>query len=423
MANLKQALSASIAATKRMPNAHALRALAHRDFRLLLAANMSNDIAMWALHIVLGWVVFEITDSPLQVGLLFSLRGVAILVVAPFGGALSDRINGRVLVSLASVIQVSASAVMAVLSFTDGLEAWHAHVMLFAVASAHGIGNPTRHAMVYDVAGKDDVSSAIAVNNIGTNTMRIMGPALSGILLGTVGVTGAIIMCGAIWVVPGLAVGMIRTVTGTRVAGGDRPPFLASLSEGLAYARRDFNVGMVLVVTFSFNVLAMSFQQLMSAYAGDVLGLDGQGFGLLMAGVGAGAIVGAVTLTMAGERMMRGYVLLASVGFTGAGIMTLAAGTLAATIPVLIIMGFAVALAGSISAVLVQTNTENRYRGRVTSLYLQAFGVPYLASLPVGALGSAIGLQTTFFIQGAIVVALTLWFATSARLRQLEAKR
>ena len=423
MVQFRQALAASIAASKRIPKSRTLRALAHRDFRLLLTANISNDFAMWAINIAAGWLVFELTRSPFQVGLLFSFRGLASLIALPLGGGLADRVNGRLLVSLASIAEISAAGGLGALTITDAVEPWHAYVALSVIAAAHGVGNPTRHAMVYDAAGKDDATNAIALNNIGMNTMRALGPAVSGILLGFAGTGGVFFLSAATWVVTGLSVGLMRTASTARNSTGQsgQPGFLASIRDGFAYARRDRNVGLVLLLILAFNTLGMSFQQLMAPYAGDVLGLEGRGFGLLMAGVGVGAVAGAMALTTLGERVMQGRVLLVAVAATGFGVMTLAAGALPATVLVLVVMGVSIAAAGSISAVLIQTSTDNAYRGRVTALYLLTFGLQYIGSLPVGALAEAIGLQTTFFIMGAVVVAIAFVFAMTSRIPLLKA--
>ena len=423
MVDFRQALAASIAASKRIPKSRTLRALVHRDFRLLLTANISNDFAMWSLHIAAGWLVFELTGSPFQVGLLFSFRGLASLIVLPLGGGLADRVNGRLLVSLASIAEISAAGGLGALTITDVVEPWHAFAALSVIAAAHGVGNPTRHAMVYDAAGKDDATNAIALNNIGMNTMRALGPAVSGILLGFVGTGGVFFLSAATWVITGLSVGLMRTASTARNSTGQsgQPGFLASIRDGFAYARRDRNVGLVLLLILAFNTLGMSFQQLMAPYAGDVLGLEGRGFGLLMAGVGGGAIAGAIALTTLGERVMQGRVLLVAMAATGFGVMTLAAGALPATVLVLVVMGVSIAAAGSISAVLIQTSTDNAYRGRVTALYLLTFSLQYIGSLPVGALAEAVGLQTTFFIMGAVVVAIAFVLAMTSRIPLLKA--
>ena len=406
-----------------MPKSRALRALAHRDFRLLLTGNISNDFAMWGINIAAGWLVFELTRSPFQVGLLFSFRGMASLIALPLGGGLADRVNGRLLVALASIAEISAAGGLGALTITDAVEPWHAHVALSVIAAAHGVGNPTRHAMVYDAVGKDDATNAIALNNIGMNTMRALGPAVSGILLGFAGTGGVFFLSAATWVVTGLSVGLMRTASTARNSTGQsgQPGFLESIRDGFAYARRDRNVGLVLLLILAFNTLGMSFQQLMAPYAGDVLGLEGRGFGLLMAGVGVGAVAGAMALTTLGERVMQGRVLLVAMAATGFGVMTLAAGALPVTVLVLVVMGVSIAAAGSISAVLIQTSTDNAYRGRVTALYLLTFGLQYIGSLPVGALAEAIGLQTTFFIMGAVVVAIAFVFAMTSRIPLLKA--
>ncbi|MEE9284579.1 MAG: MFS transporter [Dehalococcoidia bacterium] len=399
--------------------AGALRALAHRDYRLLLAGTVGSQLAMWSQQLGMGWLVYELTGSPFQLGLVFFFNGIAMLLLAPVGGTLADRFDRRGVMAISQTAMVAGVLLLAMLVVTDVVRIWHIYILSFVISAFFALNTPSRQAIVHDLVGPADLTSAVSLNAVSMNSMRVVGPAVGGVLLATVGVEGTFFLQagGFLW-----AMLLVLLIRRRHVpASSNQAPFLASIRDGFQYARRDRNIATLLVVAVVFSILGMSYMQLMPAYAGDVLGLEGGGFGLIMALSGVGALLGAVAVTVLGDFTGKGRAILGSVLVTGVLIVGLGAfGSFAAAVPVLAGLGLASAVTMALSQVLLHTAVEDQYRGRVMALYFLTFGLQPLGGLPAGAIAEVIGIQPMFAIMGVLVIVITGWITvTSPHLRRL----
>src|SRR2546422_810749 len=181
-----------------------LRALRHRDFRVFFAGQAVALVGSWMQQVAQAWLVLSLTDSPLRLGLVGSLNFIPILLFALVGGAVADRLPKRRLLVLTQSLLFCQTAALALLIVTGHVRYWHICVLALVWGIANTIDLPVRQAFVVELAGRADVTSAVALNSAAFNVARIVGPAVGGLLIARAGVAPAyFINAGAFLVVIG----------------------------------------------------------------------------------------------------------------------------------------------------------------------------------------------------------------------------
>ncbi|HZU75188.1 MAG TPA: MFS transporter, partial [Dehalococcoidia bacterium] len=175
-------------------NAHparrsSLSAFAHRDFRYLLVGTMGSNMGDWIQTVGQTWLIYVLTGSATQLGVFSFVRGMAVLLVTPFGGAIADRTNRRNLLAVSTLVGALSAVALALLVVTGAVRVWQLYVTGTIDGLVASVSQPTRQVMVYDVIGADDLTNAIAINSMGGNLTRIVGPSLGGLLIGAFGVS------------------------------------------------------------------------------------------------------------------------------------------------------------------------------------------------------------------------------------------
>jgi len=191
-----------------------------------------------------------------------------------------------------TTISALAATLLATLIITDVIHIW----MLYPLALVEGFGDavnqPARQVMIYDVVGAEDLPNAVAVNSLGSNTMRIVGPALAGGLIGVAGIQSALILQATAYAASVFATSRIRTRgTPAKKFGGS---VLRSMGDGLNYARSNRDVMLLVVMAGVPSVLVYPYVQFIPVFASDVLHVGSVGFGFLASAVGYGSIIGAL---------------------------------------------------------------------------------------------------------------------------------
>jgi len=174
-----------------MPVPTALRALAHRDFRLFWSGQLVSLIGTWMQSVGQAWLVLELTNSPLRLGLLGTLQFGPILLFAFMAGAISDRIpKRRLLVGTQTALMLQAFALSA-LVWSGRVQYWHVAVLASLYGFANTLDMPARQSYIADLVGKEDLTSAIALNSAVFNGARVVGPAVAGLLVARYGPAAA----------------------------------------------------------------------------------------------------------------------------------------------------------------------------------------------------------------------------------------
>jgi MFS family permease len=390
-----------------------------RDFRVLWIGNVGTMLGQWIQFAAQGYFVFQLTGSPFQVGAVSFTRGVSAVIVSPFAGLITDRFSRKSVLMTFTALSAAVAAALALLVITDAITIW----MLYPIAALEGLGDavnqPARQVMIYDVVGPDDLPNAVAVNSLGSNTMRIVGPALAGGLIGVAGIESAFILQAAAYVFSMYATSRIRTRgTPAPVASVS---VLAGIADGIDYARRNRDVLLLVVMAGLPSLLVYPYVQYIPVFASDVLDVGSIGFGFLASAVGYGSIIGALLAANLTQLQKRGQILVWTT-FVYMLLVTLFAlsSVYALSFSLLVVAGVANSVYLMFNQVMIQLTVDDEYRGRVLSLYVMVGSITPFSALLMGALIDAFGAQATVACFSGLATAIVLVIGlTSRRLREI----
>ncbi len=364
-----------------MPLPFGLRALAHRDYRLVWCGLGVSLVGTWMQSVAQAWLVLDLTGSPLRLGLINTLQFAPLLVLSLLGGALSDRVRKRRLVLATQSALMLQAAALAALAWTGRVEYWHVAALALVYGVAVGLDMPARQAFVVDLVGRADVLSAIALNSMAFNTARVVGPALGGALVARFGPPVAFSLNAASFVAVIAALSAVRTEGAPRRVGGTT--VRQELVEAIRYATGTPHVALVLGLLLSVCVFVVNYTVLVPLIARQALGLDATGFGLLMACHGSGALVGALALALfGGTRPPIRVVIGAGLVVSGATAALALAGPVWWTAGLLLVAGSAQIVFIASCNTTLQVTAPEELRGRVMGLYV----LMVAGSAPFGAL-------------------------------------
>lgn len=399
--------------------------LAVPNYRMFFVGQGISLAGTWVRRTAMGWLVYQLTGSKALLGLIMGLSTFPMFVLSPWAGSLADRVDKRRMIILTQVGAALSSGLIALLVFTDRITEWQLAVLATAGGVAFAFEMPARQAFIVEMVGRERLVNAVALNSGLVNLSRIFGPALAGVLMGTIGI-------GACFTVDALSY-LVVIATLMRLS---LPPFRAparetsqwqALLEGVREARRNRRVKVLLILLFLVGTFGWSFQTLMPAIAPDHLGLDATRFGLLMSMFGVGAIFGALAVAGRREGASTRRHVFGGVWAMTAGIYLVALfGSLLGARPAafwavsgaLMITGWGAVTFMSTSNTMLQTGVEDRLRGRIMGLWAVAFG----GSLPLGAfLAGAVAqrispyLTIALFATVLLVGSLVVYFALPRR--------
>jgi MFS family permease len=391
--------------------------LRDRDLGRYLLGQAISITGTWMQMVALGWLAFDLTGSPVAVGVVIAARALPVLVLSVPAGVVGDRIDRRRVIIATAALSASAAGGLALLSTTD-LLTFGSLVALSAVAGAgHAIEMPTYNAFLGQLAGPR-LMSAVAVNGIVFNVGRIVGPAIGGLLLAADRAAIVFAFNALSYGVFALLVWSIRVrpaaSSSTVRAGGAR--------EALRHVFADRRLAALLGL-LAVHTLTMAVPVVMAAPIAADLGSGAAGTGLLVAAAGAGAIAALLVIARTGEPAARGRVLLFAGAIGGTGQLLLAAAD--DLLPGLLAMaasGGAMVAYTAISNTLIQTIGPDALRGRLMSFYTLVLpGIAPLSALLAGVLAAILGLDVTLALTALIwLTVLGTAATTSAGFRALE---
>ncbi len=362
--------------------------LSNRNYRKFFYGQTTSLVGTWMQTTAQSWLVFTLTHSATDIGLVVALQTLPVLLLGPYGGVIADRVDKRrLMIVLQSFMGVQA-AILAVLSLTHVVNYVDVCVLAVVLGLNNCFENPSRQAFVLEMVGVENLRNAVSLNSTMNNVARAVGPAVAGIIIAAVGEGWCFALNAASFVaVVASLVAMDRTqltpsVPTARAKG--------QLREGLRYVARTPALAIPLVMMALVGMLAYEFQVTLPIVAGTVFHGSSTIYGVLMAAMGVGAIVGGLWTAARGKTGVRAMIRAALVFAVVMSFAALAP-VLAVELVALGLVGFASVSFLSMANSTLQLGTDPQMRGRVMALWAVAF----LGSTPVG--GPVIGWVTSEF--------------------------
>ena len=397
------------------------RALRHRDFRLYFGGQFVSLIGTWMQSVAQGWLMHRLTSSPMMLGLLSFAQFIPVLPLALHAGVIVDRIPRRTLLLWTQSLQLLQAVLLALAVATDLVRPWM--VLVFAVV--YGIVNtfdlPARQSFVVDLTGKEDLPNGIALNSAAFNAARILGPAVAGVLVASVGEAGCFAFNALSFVAVIVSLLMMRPLPRIE-SSAPRASVAETLREGLSYAWATPTIRQLLVLLSVCAGFGFQYNVLLPVYARDVLHAGAHEYGWLFSAFGAGSLIAALRMAVTRERWALRRHLVIGLVSGAVGLLGFAwFHTLPAMIGFAALAGFGLILYVASTNTLIQLTVEDRYRGRVMSLYTLFFvGTAPFGALLAGFIAQQAGAPVATTVCAVVLLGGALW--VSVRLRAIAAR-
>jgi MFS family permease len=396
-------------------------------FRWYVLSSIGNWSALHMQQVVRGFLAFEITGSFAALGIVELGNTVPRMFLALYGGVVADRASRRVILQVSQVINAVLQAGMAVLLFTGRLGIEHLVIVSFAQGVMNSFALPARQSMIPEIVGRDRLMNAFALNVFNLNVLRLGAPALAGAMIAAIGAGWVFVTMSGLYIWASLAMFPIPATTartravaaggsGTASSGQRDRSGLRDIFDGIRYVRASHVLLALLVLQLVGAMLALPYQRLLPGFVSVVLA-DGDDdrtavlMGLLLTFTAVGSLVGSLLIASLPSRR-RGKLLIGSLVIFGLALFAFAASeVLWLTAGIAVIVGLGQSGRMSLLNVLVQDNTRDEYRGRVSAVLMLDDGLESLGVLGIALMADVFGPQIalTGVGFGLLTLAAVLW--------------
>jgi MFS family permease len=389
----------------------------HRNYRLFFTGQVISNSGTWMQRIAQAWLVLSLTHSPVSVGILALCQFMPFTLFSLVAGVVVDRLDAWRTVISTQFIQMVLASVIAVIALAGVAAAWHVYVIAALMGLVQVLDAPSRQSLTFRMVGPHELPNAISLNSGVFNGARIFGPALGGVLIGAAGAGVCFAVNAASYIAVLVGLLMMRPEEFHAVERRERPRTLfTGLKEGIAYARRDEQIWLMLTLVFVLSTFCLNFNVLLPVLAKQTLHEGPELFGALSAVFGVGALIGALV----SAHMSRATMGTTALGAAGFALTQLLIAPLRIDFLVgvlLFIGGICFTTWSSNSNSLIQLAAPDHLRGRLIGLYFFAFaGTGTAGGIISGWLTAVGGTELAFAVAGIIglTTSLYVWLRSRA---------
>jgi MFS family permease len=373
-------------------------ALRHREYRLIWYGQIFASMATWMDQVARGWLLYELTNSTLQLGLVRGVQAIPLLLLTPLAGSTADRYSRKMQVLVAQVVDGLLYAAVAVLIFSGNIEPWHVYVTAIGMSVVQAFQLPSRAAMIGDAVPANHLTNAIGLHSIIFNVSRSVGPAIAGSLIAAMGTGGAYTtqaVCyflATLWTIQ--LRGNLSASRGAHANRGHAKSFGKSIVEGWKFSWRNEAVRASLLIVACSSIFIIPFMTLLPVFARDVLHVGATGQGLLLSAMGIGALFSSILIASFGDRVPRITVMLVGVTLYGLLIAAFAVSPwFKLSVMLMGLVGVVHVTSHALAQTVIQTYSPAEFRGRTMALYHMTHVILLAGGILIGALASWIGAQ------------------------------
>lgn len=375
-------------------------ALKNPNFRLFWTGRAVSLIGSWVQRASQSWLVLQMTDSPLKLGLVNAARFLPVIFLSLFAGVLCDRVSKKKVILFTQTGLMLQALILSILVFTNTVQYWHILLLSIMDGICTAFDNPARQSMISDTVPREDVLNAISLNSAIVNGARIIGPAIGGFAMDVFGAALAFFINAISFLFVIVALLMMKLPT--KLSSVKKKGTMSEIKEGLQYALKTPTIRTVLGMVSFTSMFALNLSVLVPVFAAQVLDMSATGYGLLMSFMGAGAVLGAISLASLSHRGPQTMLIYIGAGAVCILEMTMILPhTFASAAMVMFFIGLMQITYSATCNSTLQLTAPDHLRGRVMSLYsMLNGGVTPFGNTIAGAVTEFGGAGVGFFFCG-----------------------
>jgi len=388
------------------------QSLKSRNYRLFFIGQSVSLIGTWMQVIALSWLVYDLTNSALLLGLVGFFSQVPSFFITPFSGVLVDRWNRHRILIATQVLSMIQAFILAFLTLSGKITILQVILLSLGLGLINAFDMPARQAFVIEMVEKrSDLANAIALNSSMVNSARLIGPAIAGILVAAVGEGFCFLINGITFM------SVIFSLLAMRLKKKPKHRYsnniLQDIKEGFRYSFGFIPIRSILLFLGLVSFIGMPYTVFMPIFAKDILHGGPNLLGYLMSLGGIGALLGGIYLASRKTIVGLGRILAAATGIFGISLILFSTSRILwLSLLMMLVSGFGMIIHIAASNTILQTITEDDKRGRVMSFFTMAFmGMTPFGTLLEGALANWIGAANTVLISGGICILGTIIFS------------
>lgn len=365
-------------------------ALRQRNFVLIWSGLLVSNMGTWMQNVAQSWLIYQLTgNNALFLGWLGLSFAIPMVIVPPLGGAVADRVDRVKLLYVTQSCAMLLALVLAVLTWLDLIQPVHILLTSFTGALLLAFDNPTRQALIPELVPRADLLNAISLNSATYTGAALVGPAIAGVLLDTIGAGWLFLINGVSFLA---VIGALYLMRDVPDQSRRAVPLREAIFGGVVYAWRHRLIAALLLLSALAAIFGRSYQQLLPVFADDIWRVGSGGYGSLLAAGGGGALLGAFTMASIKAIRAQGRLLVISGLAFCAALAAFALSPIAAIgLVLLVVVGFVSTVFTTIIATVIQLRVPNELRGRVMSLYaITLIGLPSLGALGLASVARAL---------------------------------
>jgi MFS family permease len=390
--------------------------LSIRDYRLLWLGQLTTSMGQWMDQTARSWLIYSLTGSAFQLGLVGAIRGIPLLAFGVVAGVVADRYGRKAQLIIAQVVNAILNIILATLIFTGHVQVWQVYITGFLNGTVQAFQQPARQVLINDLVGEKHLLNAISLNSAAVNVSRSIGPTICGLIIAGWGVDISYFVQAALYAGATLWTIQIRVPEGSVPSTKDRvsigQSFFGSAKEGFAYIMSNRLILALMVLGLAPILLGMPFISLFPVFAITVLHGNAVTQGMLVSGLGIGAVIGALIIASIGKKQGSGKLLIIGAAGFGASILLFSrAPMVGMAVAFTFLAGLSNSAYTSQDQTIIQMLAPGEMRGRVLGIYFLNRGLMPLGSLIAGTLASFLGGPSAVTIMGIACLALAIGVA------------
>jgi MFS family permease len=386
---------------------HTFSSLAdNRDFTFLFAGNIGFFFGMQMMMILSGWLVIDRWDNPAYLGYVMASAAIPMLLLAPVGGVVSDRVDKRKLLLGTQFLLVLTSSLVTALILLDKIAFWQLLLITPVSAAAFAFNIPGRQALVAIMVPRDRLMNAISLSTAAMNVSKIVAPALAGLLVAPIGIGGTYVVAILFYASSAAATVFLPPAQPRRLR---EFTFIEDFTGGFQYIRSSaMLMGLLLFATVPM-IFAMPYQTLLPVFADEVWHVGSFGFGVMQASAGFGGLLGAFVVANLDSYRRKGTLMLGAALVFGALVFVFALSPWFSVALVLMGgLGFVSMTFMTVNNTAIQMVIPDEVRGRVMSVMMMTFGFMPLGAVPAGIAAQSVGAPPVVAVGAVLFVVSTL---------------